>query len=659
MKKILCAVAFWVAATFSASAQQNTVPATPQGSLPFTPMRVINVTDPAYGARCNGSADDTAAFNAAIAAANATGHVQIAIPGDASHPSCQINGALTPISGGFVGIVGIGPYAAEIVQNTDAVDTLTWSATSPTTTQVFGGSLQNVWLHRTAATTSGAGLKLVMANGFFANNIDVREFYTNIALYGGSLINFSGVNSTTGQYFSSLVSGSSLVHMFATPFGSGNSWPSEVTFTAFDMKGNTDLFMDSALIIEGSDGLFFGTGHLGFGATSQVYLHPTINNVGIQSVIFSGVSLDGNNAGGKGIYAPALGVTGSFIHDIHYSGGNIEDLVGNGVDLEDPSIEMLINTSMRFIGGWAIYNSASSILNVSGNIVSTGFDVGSTGAIYNGAIGVASYHDLILKSITGSCLTQPTSIAASGPLRVSNLSTDLSCSSPPGTTLNYQINGVTQWGSGQGSLAGGQYSSAGAEGLAWGNSASASGYAALAVGDTATASGYHSKVFGYNVSDNNRFGAFAYGSGANSAQGDSQFTRTVFRGATSNTSAVRLTSDGLTARSGGNGGNCLNLWNFETAFLEIKVIATDTSTTGNDYQYYMPVARLAQFGSASTESYSAIGTAVMHSDGAGSTASASISADTSSGCLNVTFTPPSGNTDAWHAVALIDVVEAR
>lgn len=669
--------AFSLALLFAstAAAQQFGGPMAPQSTFtaatPFTAAngattaatevarvsQVLNVVAD-FGGTCDGTTDDTAAFNAAISTANATGHVIISIPGDATHPACKVAGALTPISAAYVGVAGSGPYAAQIVQTTDGVDTLTWSPTSPTTGQVYGGSLQNIWLRRTATTTSGAGLKLVQANGFFASNVDIRDFYTDIAIYGGSAINVSNFNLGSGLYFGSLRSGSSLIHAYAQALTSGYAWPSEVTFSNFDAKGANN-YLDSALIVEGADGIWFTSGHLGFAATQQVYFHPTVNGVGIQSVSFGNVGIDGNGAGGIGVSIPALTVSGSFVRDVSVTGGEIEDVVGNAVDVREPSAELRLATDVRNSGGWAVYNYASSAIDVSGIINNAGASVSSTGAIYNGTIGIANFHDLILKNVTGSCLTMPTAIALSGPLRTVNIATDQSCATPPGQSLNYQMNGASQYASQPTGLAGGQYSLAGAEALAWGNSAVAAGYGSTAAGDTVSAAGYFSKVFGYTASDNDRYGAFVFGSGQNASLGDAQAARTVLRGSGSGTSAFRLTSDGQPARSGGNGGNCLNLWNYETALLEIKIVATDNQSFGNDFEYEMPAAKLAQGGAASSESYTAIGTAVTHSTGTGSTTSVAISADTTNGCLNVSFTPPSGNTDAWHAVATVDAVEAR
>jgi hypothetical protein len=34
-------------------------------------------------------------------------------------------------------------------------------------------------------------------------------------------------------------------------------------------------------------------------------------------------------------------------------------------------------------------------------------------------------------------------------------------------------------------------------------------------------------------------------------------------------------------------------------------------------------------------------------------------ADTTNGCLNLSFTPPTGNTDTWHPVARVETVEVQ
>src|SRR5215469_10273466 len=67
------------------------------GGVEFTPEQIINVTDPAYGAVCDGVTNDNAAINAALAAAAASSayqnntRVKIVGPGDTLHKGCVIN----------------------------------------------------------------------------------------------------------------------------------------------------------------------------------------------------------------------------------------------------------------------------------------------------------------------------------------------------------------------------------------------------------------------------------------------------------------------------------------------------------------------------------------------------------------------------------------
>lgn len=78
MKRLLLAIVLSLATAFGALAQvsnsaggmvPNAPPATPTGSLPFTPVKIINVVD--YGAKCDSATNDDSAINAAFTAARA------------------------------------------------------------------------------------------------------------------------------------------------------------------------------------------------------------------------------------------------------------------------------------------------------------------------------------------------------------------------------------------------------------------------------------------------------------------------------------------------------------------------------------------------------------------------------------------------------------
>jgi hypothetical protein len=130
---------------------------------------------------------------------------------------------------------------------------------------------------------------------------------------------------------------------------------------------------------------------------------------------------------------------------------------------------------------------------------------------------------------------------------------------------------------------------------------------------------------------------------------------TVLRGSGASASAFRLTSGGAVADT----GNCLNLPNGFAYGLSIHLHARNFTTTGTDYDWYVPNAILTRDASLASTTL-ALGTPAILTRGTVTGAAVAATADTTNGCLSLTFAPPTANTtDVWHAVARIDSVEVQ
>jgi hypothetical protein len=154
--------------------------------------------------------------------------------------------------------------------------------------------------------------------------------------------------------------------------------------------------------------------------------------------------------------------------------------------------------------------------------------------------------------------------------------------------------------------------------------------------------------------DYGRYGVLVYSDGIIAGQGDAQMTSTVFRGSGATAAAFRMTADG-----GGAGNfNCMNLIDNRAHGFSVRLHARDFTTAGTDYDWFLPQAMLSRdAGAAST--VLTLGTPTVLSRGTVTGVAVTASADTTNGCLNLSFTPPTGNAHTWHAVARIEAIEVQ
>lgn len=204
------------------------------------------------------------------------------------------------------------------------------------------------------------------------------------------------------------------------------------------------------------------------------------------------------------------------------------------------------------------------------------------------------------------------------------------------------VGGTSNIASGQTSTVLGGYNNlAGAQGAVVG------GFENLADGT------YSSIPGGWKARARGRYGIQCFASGVFSAVGDAQGCNFILRGSTASTSAGRLTADGAAAGS----ANCLNIPDNTVVVLDGMISARDTTAAGSAGVVAMRAMLARGTGAASTVATinnpgAAFGT------GTGATGvSAAMTADTANGCLNVTVTPPNGDT--WHWVFRGTAVEVQ
>jgi len=171
------------------------------------------------------------------------------------------------------------------------------------------------------------------------------------------------------------------------------------------------------------------------------------------------------------------------------------------------------------------------------------------------------------------------------------------------------------------------------------------------IGSNSWALGKGTVGLGYGVYDDAQYNALLFSSGEfNYSAGTSQTSTRILRGVPTGTGAVRLTSDGNTAGS----QNSYLVVAGSAHGLDIHVQAID-ETNGDTAVWKWLDGEISRTSSGNA-TYQGDATTAMtptYSTGAGGTATIQISADTTYQSLNVTFTPPTSNAHTWHVQAVV------
>jgi hypothetical protein len=163
------------------------------------------------------------------------------------------------------------------------------------------------------------------------------------------------------------------------------------------------------------------------------------------------------------------------------------------------------------------------------------------------------------------------------------------------------------------------------------------GYGNIAQGAGSTANGEYAFARGEGWNCNS---FYRYDSSHNLQSCTAQLTAAVANTA----SAMRLTTDTNAASSDYQYANCINLSPNSMLSMDIMLSALDRSNTNLFYSWHEPNGILRQQGTAATTVYTPSGAAAAVAGGS-MAATVTVAADTTTGCLNLTFNPPAGNSD--------------
>lgn len=219
-------------------------------------------------------------------------------------------------------------------------------------------------------------------------------------------------------------------------------------------------------------------------------------------------------------------------------------------------------------------------------------------------------------------------------------------------------------GGGSGNQAAGQYGT-----VAGGTSSFASGFASYAVGQTAvatgsygfasgfttTADGQYSVARGGQVATRGRWGADCYGTGFLAVQGDAQICQHVMRGTGASTTAIRLNTSGGAL----NSASCISIPDSSAYSLVVNIMALDHTTVSKNETWAAWTGLLTRGAGVGTTALTMATTPTPISNGTVTGSAIAATPDTTNGCLNISFTPPTANTDTWNVVARVETVEVQ
>ena len=258
------------------------------------------------------------------------------------------------------------------------------------------------------------------------------------------------------------------------------------------------------------------------------------------------------------------------------------------------------------------------------------------------------------------------------------VSNSFSVQAPTGTVLGGNTRGVgaadlqlsriaaNQVASGQYSfVAGANNSASGYSSIGIGYNNNATGYGSIGIGTFINSYGSYSVGLGVNTTDRLRSGAQCHGSGAGAlSNGQAQSCLTELAGVATGATAVRLTI----ANAGASSSTCSNMSGQMAYGLAITLLAFDTTTPTKSWSATWGGGSgaphiLSQGATASTTLVDGVTTAInpdaTRSNGTLTGIGATIAADTTNACINLQFTPPTGNTDTWHITAKVETTEAQ
>lgn len=576
-----------------------------------------------FGVKCDGITDDSArlqAFIAAIAPGGALGTGAGFIPGSAT--PCMIQTALTVPS-------GVSLYA---IPGTVTLDAAAGDTSSPLVISVIGSNVLIYGVTFDGNYNANTSYASPLAQVYQASNVtwDMDTFQN---------VNGIGLNVSGGseQVSNIVVQDDIFQHVGVRYKASGSSADQHqgVAFSSGTLAGNTaNAVLDSRFSDIGLDAISASnqTNFLIHGNTCNSVGGPIMSaTLATAACVYlstgqqdTGVSVTGNSdysASGNGYELNGIGVTAS---------GNISIANGSaGYQLDGTNIVVTGNVALN---NDQLHGTSKDTGEDSGFVVA-----GSSSNIVIGSGNVASD--------TQTTPTQQFGLQIMSGVGAANVLV------APGNSFVGNAVGEASGGIAGVVMASGNVAS-GYRSMSGGASNYATGSYSLAFGLSNYAIGAYSAALGWDATDRGRPATECLSGGYFQAGGDQQICWGVMRA--SGAAAMRLTSDGSAASA----ENCVNIPAGGAYELHLSVVAIDNTAPANAAAWSAYSGLLARSGAASTTTFTQQTAGVLAFAGTGSGASLAITPDITNGCVNVTFSPPSGS-DVWHSVARWNTTEVQ
>lgn len=320
-----------------------------------------------YGAHPdNSAADNVTAINAAISAFN-NGDVDALIAGPGTF---NINAALTTVTRNGFSLRGAGARTT-LFQQTASTDGFSFSSATPNTTAIFDITLADFGYNQSASNpTAGIAFNFYRAKRTNLNSIDIRNVFQGINFQGGGDIRVNGSTVTGSSTWSATATGSYLVRI-AQHSGSLEI-PSEMYFNNFNWNASVASFgastyLDSCMLLEAGDGMFFSNGHMGGAYTQVAYVNPqAVASASIYNLEFSNVYFDGFGSGlDSGRLVKISGSATPVVDNIHFKGCVFRNGGGGGLS---SSVSQLIGLT---VNDCSFFNNDLDAITISAGAVVT------------------------------------------------------------------------------------------------------------------------------------------------------------------------------------------------------------------------------------------------------------------------------------------------
>lgn len=349
----------------------------------------------AYGARGDGTTDDTDAIQCAIEAAEA--QTIAAGPRGAqvyfAAGSYLVSRTLA-VRGHYVSLAGQGgPFTTTVrrAAGFDSGDTIRVANDAQPGALIFGTNISNLRLLASAETRSGAHLHLVNCSRAAFTNLALDEQFGGLHLEGGFSLAFTNVDVFSDTYFEDVKPHSYLVRIDPGSHAATNGNATDINFVGGNWRSSSGRArVEHGLRVHSADAIYFTNVHVLGGASADLLVEPASATAQVSGLRFrncwfdppgpkasAGVLIQGQTTAPFGLIA--------FDECVLWGGGGVESaspVAARGILVDSASLAglSLTDSTIHGYGTHGLHLAAGSNLLVSGNQISNNNTNGPFGA---------------------------------------------------------------------------------------------------------------------------------------------------------------------------------------------------------------------------------------------------------------------------------------